>query len=337
MFRDLKRVLRQLEGTHTVPVSVEVDDDGYFDRQCHKPDCMFLFKVHVEDWIEKVGEEAVCPFCGHFANSAEWSTQEQTDHHRSIAAAHFGNPIRQALKRDADRWNRAQPRKSFVKITMSPEGRPLLVSLPPAAADPMKLTIQCSECDCRYAVIGAAFFCPACSNSGAEVVIEQTLSGIRGSISALADVRVAISDPDIAENTVRLIIESGLQNAVTAFQRYAEALYARAAPQATPRRNVFQNISGGSALWFSATGKNYSEHLTTAEFATLRRAFQQRHLLAHTQGIVDQDYIELSGDTSRAVGERLVVGEAAVINFLDVVEKLAENLRVSVVGKPLSD
>ena len=334
MFRDLKRALRQLEGTHSVPVSVEVDDDGFFDRQCHKLDCMFLFKVHVEDWKEKVGDEAVCPLCGHFADSAEWSTQEQTDHFRSIATADFGKPIRQALRRDADRLNRAQPRNSFVKITMSVEGRPLQVSLPPAAADPMQLKIKCSECDCRYAVIGAAFFCPRCGNSDAEVVFQQTLSGIRGSIGALADVRVAISDPDTAENTVRSIIESGLQTIVTAFQKYAESLYSRIEPQSNPPRNAFQSIYRGSGLWFSATGNHYSDHLTTAESATLKRAFQQRHLLAHTQGVVDQNYVDLSGDTSNDVGERLVIGESAVLNFLDVVGKLAENLRVSAEGNP---
>ena len=332
MFRDLKRAIRQLEGTHSVAVSVEVDDDGYFDRQCHKPDCMFQFKVHLEDWEEKVGDEAVCPLCGHFANSAEWSTPEQTDHFRSIATAHFGKPIGRAMRRDADRWNRTQPRNSFIKITMRVEGRPLEVSLPPAAAEPMRLKIECSECDCRYAVIGAAFFCPACGNSDAEVVSFLALSGIRGSIGALVEIRDAISDPDTAENMVRSVIENGLQNTVTAFQRYVEALYSQFELQSKPRRNAFQSLGEGSKLWRKATGKHYSDYLEPNEMATLRRAFQQRHLLAHTQGIVDQDYIDLSGDTSHQLGERLSIREGAVLNFLGVVEKLAENLRASAKG-----
>ena len=337
MFRDLERLSRQLEGTHSVPVSVELDDEGYFDRQCPKTECKFFFKVHFEDWEEKVGDKTVCPFCGHFADLVEWSTQEQMDHLKSIAAEHFGKPIIQALKRDADRWNRAQPRNSFIKITMNVEGRPLPVSLPPAAAEPMQLKIECSECDCRYAVIGAAFFCPVCGNSDAEVVFQQAVSGIRGSMGALGDVRHAIDDPDTAENMVRSIIEHGLQSTVTALQRYAEALYTRLEPQATPRSNVFQNIPSGSKLWFSATGKYYSDYLTPAEMATLKRAFQQRHLLAHTQGIVDQGYIALSGDSSHEVGERLVIDEDAVLSFLNVVEKLAENLRVAAEGQFLGD
>ena len=86
-----------------------------------------------------------------------------------------------------------------------------------------------------------------------------------------------------------------------------------------------------------ATGKHYSDYLAPAEIATLKRAFQQRHLLAHTQGIVDQNYIDRSGDTSHQLGERLVIRGAAVLNFLDVVEKLMEHLRVSAKGRPISD
>lgn len=336
MFRDLKRLSRQLEGTHSVSVSVELDDEGYFDRQCPKTDCEFFFKVHFEDWKDKAGHKAVCPFCGHFANLAEWLTPEQLDHVRSIAIEHFGIPIIEALRRDADRWNRDQPRNSLIKMTMKVEGRPLQVSLPPAAANPMQLKIECSECDCRYAVIGAAFFCPVCGNSDAEVVFQQALSTIRDSIGALGAVRLAIADPDTAENMVRSIIENGLQSTVTAFQRYAEVLYSRVAPQAPPRRNVFQNVPDGSDLWFGATGKHYSDYLTPAEMATLKRSFQQRHLLAHTQGIVDENYVVLSGDSSHKVEERLVIGEATVLKFLHAVKKLAENLRVATERKSLS-
>ena len=333
MFRDVSRVLRELEGTHSLPVSVEVDDDGYLDRQCHEPDCMFRFKVHVEDWLKRVGDESVCPLCGHFADSAEWSTQEQTEHFKTVAIAQVGKPIRQALRRDGDRWNRTQPRNSFVRVTMRVEGRPLHVTLPPAAADPMQLKIECSECGCHYAVIGTAFFCPSCGNSDAEVVFRHTLSGLRGTIGALADVRAAISDPDTAENMVRTVIENGLQNTVTAFQRYAEALYFQMEPQSNPRRNSFQSLSRGSALWCAATGKHYSDFMSAAEISTLKRAFQQRHLLAHTQGIVDQGYIDLSGDTSHQLGERVLVREEAVLIFLDAVDRLVEHLRSSAKGR----
>jgi hypothetical protein len=135
-------------------------------------------------------------------------------------------------------------------------------------------------------------------------------------------VRAAIPDRDAADTTVRLIIENGLQNAVTAFQRYAEALYARFPSLSAPRRNAFQNLKEGSELWNGATGKPYSAYIDAAEQAALIRYFQQRHLLAHRQGLVDDDYVTRTGDTTYRPGQHLVVRESPVRECLSIVETL---------------
>jgi plasmid maintenance system antidote protein VapI len=61
----------------------------------------------------------------------------------------------------------------------------------------------------------------------------------------------------------------------------------------------------------------------------LTRRFQQRHLLAHTGGIVDQDYITRSGDSSYAVGQRIVVRENAVRELLTILRKLTDGMSQS--------
>jgi hypothetical protein len=121
-------------------------------------------------------------------------------------------------------------------------------------------------------------------------------------------------------------VEAGLQNAVTSFQRYAETLYARFPVAPKARRNAFQNITDGSALWHGASGRHYADYLIAAEMADMTRLFQQRHLLAHTGGIVDQDYITRSGDSSYAVGQRIVVRENAVRNLLAILQKLTAEM-----------
>ena len=326
MFEEMIRELRRLDGHHQIPVSIMFDEDGYFDRQCHAPECMFQFKIHGDDWHEKVREKAVCPFCGHSANSDEWCSQEQTEHLEKVVIAYVNQRLDRAMRRDAKHWNRRQPRDSFITSTMKAKGGPRHVPLPPEAADRMRLRIECSQCRCRYAVIGAAFFCPVCGHNDAEVIFSLAIVGIRGAIDALAEIRSAVSDRDTAENTARFLLENGLQNAVTAFQRYAEVLYSQLASALKPRRNVFQNLTDGSDLWYIATGKQYSDYLTPAEMIKLRRAFQQRHLLTHTQGIVDQNYIAHSSDTSYRPGQRLVISEAAVRYYLDLIEKLAAGI-----------
>lgn len=323
MFEETIRILRRLEGQTTVSVPFGDDKEGYFDRECPSEECLFQFKVLSKDWKDKVRDEEVfCPNCGHTANSGSWWTQEQLAHAREVALAKLKGAITGALKKDAARWNRRQPRKSFISMTMNVDSKPQHVPLPPAAAEPMRLKITCSACACRYAVVGAAYFCPACGHNSADQQFELTMAGIRRSLGAIGVVRAAITDRDTAESTVRLIVENGLQNAVTAFQRCTEALYSGYPSAPKARRNAFQNLAEGDALWKEATGRSYADHLSNDALNALRRAFQQRHLLAHTQGIVDQDYITKSGDDRYRPGQRIVLRVEAVQEAVSLVETL---------------
>jgi uncharacterized Zn finger protein (UPF0148 family) len=323
MFDELLRELRRLDGTHKITVSIPSDAEGYLDRECPSPECLFGFKVHEDDWRDKVRDEEVfCPFCGHTGTSDKWLTQEQAKHIEKAAYAHVQQRIGRAMNRDAEDWNRSQPSNSFISMTMSVNSSPQQILLPPAAAEPMRLKITCPACCCRYAVIGAAFFCPACGHNAADLMLSQTIAGIRNALDAISNVRMAIPDKDAADTTVRLIIENGLQNAVTAFQRYAEALYVRFPSLPAARRNAFQSLKEGSDLWNAATGKSYESYLGGSELAALTRYFQQRHLLAHRQGLVDEDYVRWTGDTTYRPGQHLVMREPAVRECLAIIEKL---------------
>lgn len=327
MFDKLIRELRRLEGNHKLNVPINYDDDGYLDRQCPSSDCLFDFKVNGEDWAEKVRDEEVfCPFCGQMATSGKWMTQEQAQYALDAGVAHLQKRIGRALKEDASRWNARKVCKSFISVTLNVKDYPAKIFLPPMAAEPMRLRISCPQCSCRYAVIGAAFFCPACGHSAVELVFNQSIKSIRNVLDALSVIRGLFPDRDTAVTTERLLIEKGLQDAVTAFQRYAETLYERHSEAAPARRNAFQNLAEGSALWRAAFGAAYDKHLTEEEMLALHRFIQQRHLLAHTQGIVDHGYVERTGDRTYVLGQRLVIRASAVHECLDIIEKLSVGL-----------
>ena len=328
MLDETIRALRKLERTTSISVPISYDEEGYFDRECPSEECQFQFKVHSDDWKAKVREEEVfCPFCCHAADSTKWNTEEQIKHIKDVAVSYLQTTVGSALKRDARRWNRRQPRKSFITMTMKVDSQPQQVALPPGAAEPMRLKIVCSVCECRYAVIGAAYFCPSCGHNAADRVFAQTCAGIRQSLEALDSVRTAIQDRDTVENMTRLIVENSLQNAVTAFQRCAEAMFSNISSAPTARRNAFQNLAEGSQLWQAATGKGYRDHLSEDEINTLTQSFHQRHLLAHTQGIVDHDYLSKSGDTRYRLGQRIVVRAPMIQNTLDLIEHLVSGLK----------
>lgn len=331
MFEESQRALRRLGATTSLSVPISGDADGYLDRECPSEACLFQFKIHGEDWKGKVGGgEVFCPFCGHAAGPDKWWTPQQVEHARAAALAQIKGQLSKALKTDAQRFNRRQPRGGLISMTMNVDSRPQQISLPPAAAEPMQLKISCPSCACRYAVIGAAYFCPACGHSAAGQVFEQTITGIRATLDNLNAVRVAMPDKDSAETAVRLITENGLQNAVTAFQRIAEALYERLPSPPRARRNAFQNLGEGSALWQKATGHAYADHLSAADLDRLGQIFQQRHLLAHRQGLVDADYITRSSDTHYREGQRIVVRQESVIEALDLIDRLVAGMRADI-------
>lgn len=308
-----------------------LDDEGYFDRKCPSVNCQSSFKVCFEDWTDKVtGDPAFCPICREEAEGTEWNTPDQIEYIKSIGLRHIKGIIDQALSKDAHDFN-TRPRAGFIQILMSYKpGAPILV-VPISAADKLRQKFTCTECGCRYSSLGAAYFCPACGYNSADVTYSQTIEIVRQSIMALPAIREAVqaaAGPDSAENTARQILENSMMRIVGSFQRSAEKLFERA-PRATtiPRRkNVFQNLSEGSVLWRSATGKGYEELLGPSPMADLLRFFQQRHLLAHCDGIVDQDYVDRSRDRTYSVGQRLVIREESVFRALDVVLLLTKKL-----------
>lgn len=333
MFEKLLKTLQELDQS-AVQVSAKnwADEDGYLDRECPAPDCLCSFKVLEEDWwSDKVRDEEVfCPFCRHSADAQKWFTQDQVEHMNQQALAQVSDMMDEAMRADAQAWNRRQPAKSFVKISMKVSHKPSEIVVPLAAAEPMRLKIECNECHCRFAVIGSAFFCPGCGHNAADRVFTQSVETIRATLAAVPIVRASIANLDAAENTARVLIETGLQNAVMAFQRFAEALYATQSQTPKARRNVFQNLLEGSALWEASFGHAYTAHLREDELSQLTRFFQQRHLLAHREGVVDDDYIVKSGDTRYRTGQRIVIREEAVMLCAELIEKLSTGMKTDV-------
>ena len=229
MFENLLKTLQGLDGTKiSVRDAATPDADGYCDRQCPATECRFFFKVQEDDWKNTVRDEAVwCPFCGYDAPSEAWWTVEQIEKAKEAAFAEVKHRVNSAVRRDAERFNRRQPQRSFFSMSMRVDAKLKEIVLPTSAMDVMQLKIVCAECACRYAVIGSAYFCPACGHNAADLVFGQSLGTIRATLDSLPAIVKGLQDRDVAENTVRLLTEDSLQRMVTAFQRFAEALYVK--------------------------------------------------------------------------------------------------------------
>lgn len=334
MFEKLIRELEELEGTSVVSLPVKADENGYLDKECPAPKCAFAFKVLDEHWVEKFRDEAVfCPRCGHTDTAESWATTEQIEQAKGQIVAMLQSRIDGAIEADAHAFNANQPRRGFLRMSMTISGTaPQHVMVPLAAAAVLQQQLVCAECGAGYAVLGPAFFCPCCGHNSADQMFERALAKVRTKIEGIHVVRDALrasTSADDAETFCRSTIEGGLQDCVVAFQFLAERLYISPSGSKRPGLNAFQRLDGGSDLWRATIGKGYDDWLDTGELRELTVLFQRRHLLAHRDGIVDDKYVQKSADTTYRVGQRVVVVAADVLRMAALVEKLGAALRAA--------
>ncbi len=113
-----------------------------------------------------------------------------------------------------------------------------------------------------------------------------------------------------------------------AFQRFCEVTYSNCKKDDKKiKPNAFQNLEAGEELWKSLFGEGYSDWINPHEMEKLNILFQRRHLLAHSEGIVDEKYIGKSGDMKYKPGQRIVVNKDDVLSMVWLVKKIVENIR----------
>lgn len=327
MFEETLRLLRELEQPMQYTMEVLPDEDGYFDKECPNEECLSKFKVYAEDWKNLFSDEAVhCPFCGKVAPAKSWWTTEQVEQAKEQAISSVATSLNRAIKDDCDRFNRSQSRNSLIKLQMNFTGRTSFVNLPSEALDEMEQKIQCEKCGVRYAVIGSAFYCPNCGNNSARLTFHNTLNKVKAKIKNIDNVRNAIPDKDEAERTCSSLIESSVPDLVVAFQRVCECVYPQLDSAAKLKRNVFQRLDDGDSLWRNLLGEGYTNWISEDDYALMKKCFQQRHLFQHQDGIVDEDYLSKSGDTTYKVGQHLIVKTNDILVYTDIIEKLGNKV-----------
>lgn len=331
MFKNLLRQLDALQKSQELSFTIEPDENGFIDKECPNSECTFQFKTHAEDWQNLFQDSAVyCPFCRNEAPSDQWFTTEQVEMAKSQALGYVESVIGQAMLDDARDFNSKQRRNSFISMKLTVTGvKTHFIQVPIPSMEEMTLKIQCEKCCSRYAVIGSAFFCPCCGNNSVERTFDDSLLKVEAKLNNLNVIRQALIQAglrDEAETTCRSLVETSLSDCVVAFQRYMEEVYKKQPNAEKVGFNAFQRIDDGSEYWERLTTKGYKDWLNKNELDRLSLLFQRRHLLAHTEGMVDDKYLLRSGDISYKSGQRIVVNEKDVRELLTYIRKIVSQI-----------
>lgn len=333
MFDGLVKELKKLEHT-TYSMKILADEEGYVDKECPDSKCLKKFKVFAEDWNALSEDSTIhCPFCGFESTINNWFTTEQVTQAREQAIQKMYYDIDNALKKGTktanNQLNRKFNRNSMIKMNISYKGRnTYFVDMPANALDEMQQKIECPFCHFKYEVIGSGFFCPKCGENSAEQTFGNTIEKVKGNIKNLSTIyhTVSVISKDEAARTCESLKINSLNDLVVAFQRLCESLYSKIRPTDTIKKNLFQRLDDGSQKFKDAINYGYDELINGNELNQVKICFQKRHCFAHNDGIVDEDYINKSGDNSYKLGQHLNVNELEILKYMEFVNKLGQKL-----------
>ncbi|MCM4171261.1 hypothetical protein DHD32_07200 [Arenibacter sp. TNZ] len=296
-----------IEDISNKEIPIIPDKNGMIDRQCPKNECESFFKVHKEDWLSIVrDEELFCPFCRNNSLAKEYLLIEQNNE--------IVGDLRKSIR-------------EFWDYGYSVTGDNISVN----PREEFELNIKCNKCECRYSVVGSAYFCPSCGDNNIEKNAKKTVKKIISNANKISLIQETLENSlnkDEATIITKSIIEKSISEIIGTLQSYSEIKYNSLSSSNAPF-NAFQNVEKSNKLWIGLVGLGYSDWLSETELIQLTNYTQKRHILEHRSGIIDSKYIEKTGDTQYQEGERLVIksndtlilGNLA-INLLTEISKL---------------
>ena len=187
-------------------------------------------------------------------------------------------------------------------------------------------TSKCPECRTKFDIFGLYGACPTCGRRNSIDIFEDSMSALAG----------RIENPRY-DKKQRHLREAEWEEAIKSSVSYFEGLATDMTHQLAliplhPRRRKhlqelsFMNpIKAGISIdsWFAI---DMFAGTSDDDKTFISRFFARRHLLTHRSGIVDQEYIDSTGDTSLRVGHKLRVRSREASRFVDLVRRLGSNL-----------
>lgn len=321
--------LHNMNDSYQMPIQIESDENGFIDRECPNENCLFTFKIDLHDWEDKVvGHHMRCPRCGLVAPHDKWWTQGQLAVLNANIKSFALGLVHDELNSTFRQLERQARRNKYVRISYKPSSRPLYANLPISQTDAWETEITCDECGTRFSIIGNAYFCPCCGKDLSTNAIQDSLTSYRRRIDDLQKVHDIFKQDfssEEAEKQVESIREDTLGSIVGTFESFCKARYAEMGGT-NAKRGVFQRLRDGDDLFDELTGFRYEHRIGDDGLDFMNLMFNRRHLITHSNGIVDEQYLRKTGDTLYAARQRVIVRNADLLKLLDFIQEVVNGL-----------
>lgn len=308
--------LSRLGSNFSIPISS--DEHGFTGRECPDEDCEGYFKIEFGTGLEGENLPCHCPYCGHLGPHDEFWTKEQIEYAKSVAMRKITEAVRKDLK---GLEFEHKPIGSFgIGISMKLEpGRPIPIYR--YREKELETEIICENCTLRYAVYGIFAYCPDCGIHNSLQILIKDFEVIRKQLILAEGQEASLKG---------MLIEDALENCVSKFDGFGRNLCRAHKQNATKPKNAenisFQNISGAKDRLEEQYGVDITRDLTSKDWDHVVLCFQKRHVLEHNKGVIDQAYIDKSGDSSAVIGRKLQIRTSEVQALVPILENMANQI-----------
>lgn len=304
--------------TFNIPITFSADEDGLIGRECPQPDCEGYFKIKFGTGIKDPDyERCFCPYCGYAGKQGEFFTKEQVKYIKSIAMRHAQGIIEKEVRK-WDRQLRSSTRKSFIKLSVDYKKSHL--PLAHYAEKEVETKLVCNNCTLEYAIYGKFAKCPDCGAANSLQILGANLS----MIEKLLFQAESQTDRSFQE----YLIQNALEDVVSSFDSFGKNTLALATKNTELAAvNIsFQNIEKAREKVEKLFGFDMARGLSEDEWKSVVVLFQKRHVISHNDGIIDNPYIQITGDRSAIPGRKVSVSIDEVKSALRHISALANSL-----------
>jgi len=304
---------------HSFQISFPTDENGLTGRECPNETCLGYFKVKFGTGLKGENLPCYCAYCGYRAGHDRFWTQDQIEYARSI----MEDKVSKALKADFENWDRSlrqNTRNSFIKLSMQfKEGyHPIRYY----QEKKLETHVVCDNCTLEYAIYGAFAFCPDCGIHNSIQILKKNLELVGKELT------LANTSEDV-ELSAKLI-EDALENAVSSFDAFGRATciaYANKASNAEQAKEIsFQNIANARTRIQNLFGVDFAKSADAKQWTFVIQGFQKRHLVAHTMGVIDDEYLKKTNDPRAIVGRKISITADEIIELVGLLNKLGTDL-----------
>jgi hypothetical protein len=298
-------------------ISIPPDEDGLIGRECPAPGCESYFKIQPGTGLKGETLPCHCPYCGHTAGQDKFFTKAQVQFAKSVVL----NQVTAALLKDLKSLEfNHRPRGSFgIGISMKVTGQPTTIRH--YREKQLETEVVCKQCTLRYMIYGVFGFCPDCGEHNSLQILDKNLELVLKMLDMASSAEGEM---------LNRMVENSLEDCVSAFDGFGREVCRLHANKATDpakaERVSFQNLQGAKDNLNTLFNVDLTAGLSHEEWEGAVRGFQKRHLLSHTMGVVDDDYIRKSGDVQAVTGRKISIDADEVRELIQIVGKLARHV-----------